>query len=90
MKKKSVQTKLMFFWPAILLVTFLVFIVTLFLVKILWAWTIPDLFPGAVEQGLVIGTLTWFTTFKVALFMAVLTFLQGLLVGHHRCNKKLC
>ena len=27
--------------------------VMFFVIKLLWAWTIPDLFPGAVEQGLI-------------------------------------
>lgn len=49
------------------------FILVLFLVKLLWAWTIPDLFPGAVEQGLVAGTISWLTAVKVALFVAVMS-----------------
>ena len=31
----------------------------LLLIKLMWAWTIPDLFPGAVEQGLVADSLSW-------------------------------
>ncbi len=57
--------------------TILVFIVALFLVKVLWAWTVPDLFPGAVEQGLVAATITWYTAFKVAIFLAVLAGIAG-------------
>ena len=26
-------------------------LLALLLVKVVWAWTVPDLFPGAVEQG---------------------------------------
>lgn len=55
-----------------------VFIVALFLIKIMWAWTIPDLFPGAVEQGLIAGSLSWFTTFKLALFVALLSGIAGI------------
>ena len=42
-----------------------------FLIKLVWAWTIPDLFPGAVEQGLIAKEISWFTSFKLALFLAV-------------------
>jgi len=44
-----------------------------FIIKFLWAWTIPDLFPGAVEQGLVAGEISWLTSFKLAIFFAILT-----------------
>ena len=44
-----------------------------FLIKLLWAWTIPDLFPGAVEQGLVAAEISWLTSFKLALFFGILT-----------------
>tara|TARA_B110000438_G_scaffold89627_1_gene89136 strand:- start:665 stop:883 length:219 start_codon:yes stop_codon:yes gene_type:complete len=44
-----------------------------FIIKFLWAWTIPDLFPGAVEQGLVAGEISWLTSFKLAIFFATLT-----------------
>ena len=45
----------------------------LLVVKLLWAWTIPDLFPGAVEQGLITPSVSWLTAFKVAIFFGVLT-----------------
>ena len=44
-----------------------------FVIKLLWSWTIPDLFPGAVEQGLVATEISWFTSFKLALFLGILT-----------------
>ena len=44
-----------------------------FVIKLLWAWTIPDLFPGAVEQGLIAGEISWLTSFKLALFFGILT-----------------
>jgi hypothetical protein len=53
------------------------FVIVLLLVKVLWAWTIPDLFPGAVEQGLIAGSISWFTSLKVAIFAAVLAGLAG-------------
>ena len=53
------------------------FILALFLIKVVWAWVIPDLFPGAVEQGLIAGSLSWFTAFKLAIFVALLGGLAG-------------
>lgn len=55
----------------------LVFVAALLLLKLLWAWTIPDLFPGAVESGLIASQISWLTSFKVALFIAVLVGLTG-------------
>ena len=50
-------------------------------IKLLWAWTIPDLFPGAVEQGLVAAEISWLTSFKLAVFF-------GLLTGAVKANSK--
>lgn len=33
-------------------------VIALLLMKLLWAWTIPDIFPGAVEQGLIAGSIS--------------------------------
>jgi len=63
--------------PGLLVLAAVAFIVVLFLVKVLWAWTIPDLFPGAVEQGLVAGTISWYTALKVAIVAAVVACLAG-------------
>ena len=59
--------------PIIISVVIGVFAVTFFVIKFLWAWTIPDLFPGAVEQGLVAAEISWFTSFKLALFFGIFT-----------------
>ena len=56
------------------------FVVVLLLIKILWTWTIPDLFPGAVEQGLVAQSISWLTAAKVAILIAVLS---GIARDHH-------
>jgi hypothetical protein len=56
------------------------FVILLLLIKLLWAWTIPDLFPGAVEQGLVAATISWATAGKIAILMAVFS---GMASGHH-------
>lgn len=57
------------------------FALVLFVVRALWAWTIPDLFPGAVAQGLVAGSIGWLTAFKVVLLGAVLGALAGVRRG---------
>jgi len=49
------------------------FIVVLFLIKILWTWTVPDLFPVAVERGFIAGSISWLTAAKIAIFVAVLS-----------------
>ncbi len=69
--------------PGMIVVFLLVLVVTLFLLKVLWAWTIPDLFPGAVEQGLVVGEISWYTSFKVAIFLAVLAGIAGARKGRN-------
>ncbi|MDI9586188.1 MAG: hypothetical protein QM473_18345 [Acidobacteriota bacterium] len=69
--------KLFLIIPGILGFMILVFAIVLLVVKLLWAWTIPDLFPGAVEQGLVAGTISWWTAFKLAVFVAVLAGIAG-------------
>ena len=53
-----------------------IFILIFVVLKWLWAWTIPDLFPGAVEQGLIAKEISWFTSFKLALFF---TFFGGVI-----------
>ena len=57
--------------PGVLAVMVGALVLMLLVVKLLWAWTIPDLFPGAVEQGLVVGEISWYVAFKVAVFVAV-------------------
>ena len=42
------------------------------LVKLLWAWTIPDLFPGAVAQGLISLDLSWLSALKLVASVAIL------------------
>ena len=49
------------------------FVITVVMFKFVWAWVVPDLFPGAVDQGLIKADLTWLATAKLALFVAVLS-----------------
>ena len=56
------------------------FIVALLVFKFVWPWVVPDVLPGAVDQGLVAESLSWSTAAKLALPIAVL----GGMVGFHR------
>ena len=67
------KTKLLAIIPGIIALVFSLFVLMFFVIKLVWAWTIPDLFPGAVEQGLVAGEISWFTSFKLAIFCGILT-----------------
>ena len=71
MKEKS--KKLLKIVPGILVLVIGIMILAFFIIKWLWAWTIPDLFPGAVEQGLVAAEISWLTSFKLAIFFGILT-----------------
>jgi len=65
--------KLLAIIPGILALIVGVFIITFLIIKWLWAWTIPDLFPGAVDTGLIAKEISWFTSFKLAIFLTVIT-----------------
>jgi len=63
----------------------IVLIISLFLIKVFWSWIVPDLFPGAVEQGLIAESVSWLTTLKLAIVCAVIS---GAGAGHaeHRSH----
>ena len=63
------------------------FVISLLLIKVVWAWTVPDLFPKAVEQGLVARDISWLTAIKLALFIAILS---GWAKGAHFEYKRKC
>jgi len=49
------------------------FVISMVVFKFVWAWVVPDLFPGAVTQGLISADLTWFAALKLAVLVAVLS-----------------
>jgi hypothetical protein len=59
------------------LITIIALPVILILLKLLWAFTVPEVFPGAVQQGLITATLSWTAAFKVAVFI----FIVGLFIS---------
>ena len=58
---------------AILVSVVVTFVPSLVVFKFVWAWVVPDLFPGAVDQGLIVANLTWLAAFKLAVLVAVLS-----------------
>ncbi len=48
------------------------FVISVVMFKFVWGWVVPDLFPGAVAQGLISTDLTWLATLKLAVLVAVL------------------
>ena len=66
------KSKIFAIIPGIIALVIGFFTIAFFVIKLLWAWTIPDLFPGAVEQGLVAAEISWFTSFKLALFVSII------------------
>jgi hypothetical protein len=67
--------------PGLLVMIFGVFVLALLLIKLVWPWTIPDLFPGAVDQGLIVREITWYASFKLAAFVAVMAGIAGIFHG---------
>ena len=65
--------------PGILALIAVCIVIVLLPVNYSLAWIIPDLFPGAVAQDLVAESISWYTTCKVAIFVAVLAGLAGAL-----------
>lgn len=63
--------------PGMLALAAGVFVLVLLLLKVMWAWTVPDLFPGAVKLGLVAREISWLAALKVALFVGVLAGIAG-------------
>ena len=57
---------------AVIAIIGIVVVLSFLMLKLLWAWTIPDLFPGAVSQGLVAAEISWWTSFKLAIFLGVM------------------
>jgi len=48
------------------------FVIGAILIKLLWTWTIPDLFPGASAQCLISRNLTWLAALKLVAIVAIL------------------
>ena len=51
----------------------IVFVMTIIVLRFVWAWVIPDIMPGAVLVGFITPQLSWGTAAKLALLAATLT-----------------
>jgi hypothetical protein len=60
-------------WVPILIQISIAFGIAVIVFKFVWAWVVPDLFPGAVTQGLISADLTWLAAVKLAVLVAVLS-----------------
>ena len=60
-------------WVTILIQVAIAFVISVIVFKFVWAWVVPDLFPGAVAQGLISANLTWLAALKLAVLVAVLS-----------------
>lgn len=63
------------------------FVVTLIILKFVWGWVVPDLFPGAVDDGLIVDELTWMTSLKLAILVAVLSGIYPTLIEAFKLKK---
>ena len=57
----------------ILVTVAVTFVITVVVLKFVWAWVVPDLFPGAVAEGLIVANLTWLAAVKLAVLVSVLS-----------------
>lgn len=57
------------------------FAIGVILIKLLWGWTIPDLFPAAVDQGLITGDLSWLSAIKAVALVAIVSGTGALIIG---------
>ena len=71
----------------ILIQASIVFGITLLVLKFVWAWMVPDLFPGAVAEGLISADLTWMTAVKFAAIMVAINAANGSFKGSFSTKK---
>ena len=56
------------------------YLVSLLAFRFLWGWVVPDVLPGAVDDGLIAGALGWGASAKLAVPVA----LVGGMLGFHK------
>jgi hypothetical protein len=49
------------------------FVISVIFFKFVWSWVVPDLFPGAVDDGLIAKDISWWATIKLAIFISLIT-----------------
>ena len=63
---------LLFGIPSVMFIVIGGFVLGILMIKLIWMWTIPDIFPGAVANGLVAGRISWFAALKLSILVALL------------------
>jgi len=58
-------------WIQILIQIAISFAISIVVFKYVWAWVVPDLFPGAVSQGLISANLSWLAALKLGALVGV-------------------
>jgi hypothetical protein len=66
-------TKAVVTWTQIIIQIVIMFVISVIVLKFVWGWVVPDLFPGAVAQDLISANLTWAASLKLAVLVAVLS-----------------
>lgn len=46
-------------------------VVVAFLITLVWGWVIPDVFAGAVQQGILPASITWFQALKLSILLSI-------------------
>ena len=57
----------------VLITVGITFAIAVVVFKLVWGWVVPDLFPGAVAEGLITEDLSWLAAVKLAVLVAVLS-----------------
>ncbi len=58
-------------WTTLFITAAITIVIMVVVLKFVWAWVVPDLFPGAVDQGLINADLTWLAALKFAVLVGV-------------------
>ena len=67
------KNEMLFVITSVLIGAVLFCVIAACLLKLVWVWVMPELFPGAVTQGLLVASLSWAAAFKLTVFMMVLS-----------------
>ncbi len=60
-------------WTTLFITAAITIVIMVVVLKFVWAWVVPDLFPGAVTQGLINAELTWLAAVKFAVLVSVVS-----------------
>lgn len=64
------------------------FCIGVILVKLFWAWTIPDLFPNSVKGNLIAETISWWSAIKLSILFTLLSAVSSFKMAPTQLLKK--